>query len=103
MNRAEAYIRRVQWHKDHAQWFWTSYKDETGREHPIDEVRATPVDGAHILAEMDEGLCIFGIYNGFSVEVFRDGRCIDEYPWLAARWCLAHFGVPGVEDVDFWR
>ncbi len=46
MNRPEAYIRRVLWHKDHAQWYWTSWQDETGRDRNPNEVRQFPGRGA---------------------------------------------------------
>ena len=103
MNRPEAYIRRVQWHKDQAQWFWTSREDGNGREHKPHEVRQFPGLGQEVLAEMFNGLCVFGKFNGnFGLDVFRDGRKIDTYPWSVIRWCHAQT-VPGIDNPDFWE
>ena len=100
MNQAEQYIRRVQWHQNHCEWFPAWIYDKDG----FANSGTRPVSGDRICFELHEGLVFFGRVNYLPHIIdcweTKPGEFADSYAWESvAKWCYETEDHPGIPVV----
>ena len=101
MNQAEQYIRRVQWHRNHCEWFTAWIYNDKG---VCVNTGARPFSNERICFELNEGLVFFGRVNYLPhiIDCWETklGEFADSYAWESvAKWCYETENHPGIPVV----
>lgn len=100
MNQAEQYIRRVQWHQNHCEWFPAWIYNDKG---VCVNTGARPFANERICFELKEGLVFFGMQSDFGwigCWETKPGEFADSYAWESvAKWCYETENHPGIPVV----